>query len=151
MKVMSGRDELLESVGETMGTSEWETIDQGRITAFAEVTGDRQWIHVDPVRAANGPFGSTIAHGYLTLSLLPVMVTQNYQITGMRLSVNYGLDRVRFTKPVPVNSRLRAESVLLDATTTNDGGVQIKFRHTVTMEGDDRIVCVADSLSRVYF
>jgi acyl dehydratase len=152
VKIMHDDAEVIASVGETLGTSGWELVDQARIDAFAEVTGDHQWIHVDPERAATGPFGGTIAHGYLTLSLLPTLVTQNYRFEGFRMSVNYGLDRVRFPKPVPVDSRVRATSVLLEATPTKDRGLQLTFRHTMELDGaDDRPVCVADAISRIYF
>jgi acyl dehydratase len=151
VRTFRSADEVIGAVGETLGTSPWVTVDQERIDAFAEVTGDRQWLHVDPVRAASGPFGATIAHGYLTLSLLPVMVTQNYGFEGARMNVNYGLDRVRYTSPVLVDSSIRTTSVLKDAVRTADGGVQLTFRHTVERDGSERPVCVADALSRIYF
>jgi acyl dehydratase len=151
VRTFRSADEILDAVGETLGTSPWLSVDQKRIDGFADVTDDHQWLHVDPERAAAGPFGTTIAHGYLTLSLLPAMVTQNYGFEGARMNVNYGLNRVRYTSPVPVDSSIRTTSVLTDAVRTDDGAVQVTFRHTVERDGSERPVCVADALSRIYF
>src|SRR5436190_80883 len=107
MRIFESLAELHEAVGEHLGYSGWHRIEQSRIDAFADATGDRQWIHVDPERAAHGPFGGTIAHGYLTLSLLPMLVAQIYRVSGVRMGVNYGLNRVRFPAPVPVDSLVR--------------------------------------------
>ncbi|CAL9396095.1 MaoC family dehydratase [Streptomyces albus] len=150
-RVFTSADELKEAVGEELGTSDWLEVDQRRIDLFADATGDHQWIHVDPQRAADGPFGSTIAHGYLTLSLLPALVPQIMRVEGMRMGVNYGVDRVRFPAPVPVGSRLRARATLTDVSEASDGGVQVAARVTVEREGGERPVCVADSLSRYYW
>ena len=139
--------ELQALVGSTLGTSEWLTIDQARIDQFAAVTGDDQWIHVDPQRAAAGPFGTTVAHGHLTLSLLPVMVRTAFKIGDVRMSVNYGLNRVRFTAPVPVGSRLRGHFKLMTFESM-DGGAQIVVEVTTEREGHAKPVCVAESVAR---
>ncbi|MEU0987617.1 MaoC family dehydratase [Streptomyces sp. NPDC005953] len=142
--------ELAAAVGEQLGPGDWLEIDQQRIDRFAEATGDHQWIHVDPVRAADGPFGTTIAHGYLTLSLLPVLVPQVMRVDGAKMGLNYGTEKVRFPAPVPVGSQLRA-TVVVQNVTEAGGGVQVTARVTVEREGGDKPVCVADSVSRYYF
>ncbi|MDH2391455.1 MULTISPECIES: MaoC family dehydratase [Streptomyces] len=149
-RVFTSADELRAGVGEQLGHSDWLEIEQKRIDLFAEATGDHQWIHVDPERAAAGPFGGTIAHGYLTLSLLPVFVPQILRVEGMTMGVNYGANKVRFPAPVPVGSRLRASAVLEDVTEAG-GGVQVTAVVTVEREGGDKPVCVAETVSRYYF
>lgn len=149
MKTYQFLAELKALVGTEIGTSDWLTIDQGRIDAFAAVTGDDQWIHVDPKRAAAGMFGSTVAHGFLTLSLLPFFIRSSHHIEGPRMSVNYGLNRVRFPAPVPVNSRLRAHFKLLSFEPI-EGGVQTVTEVTVEREGQAKPVCVAESVARLY-
>lgn len=134
-------------VGKEMASSDWITIDQKRIDLFAEATGDHQWIHVDPVRAAAGPFKTTIAHGYLTLSLLPEMAMNAYDIADRRMGVNYGLNKVRFPSPVPVNSRLRGHFKLLEYKPI-EGGAQLTLELTIEREGSDKPACVAESVSR---
>lgn len=136
-------------VGTDLGSSDWITIDQRRIDLFAEATGDHQWIHVDPVRAAAGPFGTPIAHGFLTLSLLPEMGASAFGIDDVRMGVNYGLNRVRFTAPVPVGSRVRGH-FKLTAYDTIEGGAQLTVEVRMEREGSDKPVCVAESLSRRY-
>jgi acyl dehydratase len=136
-------------VGQDLGSSDWITVDQRRIDLFAEATGDHQWIHVDPVRAAAGPFGATIAHGFLTLSLLPEMGATAFGIDDVRMGVNYGLNRVRFTAPVPVDSRVRGHFKLL-AYEAIDGGAQLTVEVKMEREGSDKPVCIAESLSRRY-
>ena len=111
-RIFTSADELRAGVGEQLGHSDWLEIEQKRIDLFADATGDHQWIHVDPERAASGPFGTTIAHGYLTLSLLPTLVPQVLRVEGMKMGINYGANKVRFPSPVPVGSRLRATAVL---------------------------------------
>ncbi|WP_051495666.1 MaoC family dehydratase [Methylibium sp. T29-B] len=132
-----------------MGDSDWLIIDQARIDRFADATEDRQWIHVDPQRAALGPFGAPIAHGFLTLSLLPVFFESAYAIADVRMAVNYGLDRVRFTAPVPVGSRLRARFTLKrwDAI---DGGAQLGIEAVIERDGAAKPVCIAESLIRCF-
>ena len=149
MKTYQNLTELKALVGSEIGTSDWLTIDQGRIDQFAAVTGDDQWIHVDPKRAAAGMFGGTVAHGFLTLSLLPFFIRSSHKLEGARLSVNYGLNRVRFPSPVPVNSRLRAHFKLLSFEPI-EGGVQIVTEVTVEREGQGKPVCVAESVGRLY-
>ncbi|MFI5755913.1 MaoC family dehydratase [Streptomyces sp. NPDC051569] len=149
-RIFTSADELRAGVGEPLGHSDWLEIDQKRIDLFAEATGDHQWIHVDPERAAEGPFGTTIAHGYLTLSLLPVFVPQVIQVENLKMGVNYGTNKVRFPAPVPVGSRLRASAVLKEVTEAG-GGVQVTVLVTVEREGGDKPVCVAESVSRYYF
>jgi acyl dehydratase len=136
-------------VGEELGPTEWVEVQQGRIDAFAAATDDRQWIHVDPERAAEGPFGSTIAHGYLTLSLLPSFAYQALSPLGdARLTINYGLNRVRFPAPVPVGSRVRGRFRVVVVTEV-DGGYQLTVEATVEREGGDKPVCVAETVYRV--
>ncbi len=136
-------------VGHELGSSAWFAVDQARINQFAQVTADEQWIHVDEIRAAQGPFGSTVAHGYLTLSLLPMFLQQAWAIDGVRMSVNYGLNRVRFPSPVPAGSRLRAH-FKLNACKTIEGGVQLTSEVVVEREGHAKPVCVAEPVSRHY-
>ena len=139
--------ELPALVGRVLGSSEWLTIDQARIDQFAAVTGDDQWIHVDPLRAAAGPFGTTVAHGHLTLSLLPVMVRTAFEVGDVRMTVNYGLNRVRFPAPVPVGSRLRGHFKLMTFEPI-PGGAQVVVEVTTEREGHSKPVCVAESVAR---
>jgi acyl dehydratase len=141
--------ELLGAVGKHLGYSDWLEITQERIDLFAEATGDHQWIHVDPERAAKGPFGRTIAHGYLTQSLVNHFLPQILDVRGISMGVNYGADRVRFPAPVPVGSRIRAGAELIRAEEVK-GGVQAVVRVTVEIEGGDRPACVIDTISRYY-
>ncbi|MFF4171532.1 MaoC family dehydratase [Streptomyces sp. NPDC001744] len=149
-RIFTSAEELRAGVGERLGYSDWLEVDQKRIDLFAEATGDHQWIHVDPERAAAGPFGTTIAHGYLTLSLLPVLVPQVLVVENVRMGVNYGTGKVRFPAPVPVGSRLRATAVLTEVEEVA-GGVQVTAVVTVEREGSGKPVCVAESISRYYF
>jgi acyl dehydratase len=136
-------------VGEHVADSDWITIDQLRIDKFADATGDHQWIHVDPVRAAAGPFGATVAHGFLTLSLLPEMAISAFEVLDTRMGVNYGLNRVRFMAPVPVGSRLRGRFKLL-AYEAIEGGAQVTMEVTMEREGSAKPVCMAESVARRY-
>ena len=149
MRSFATLEEFGALIGQTVASSDWISIDQKRIDLFAEATGDHQWIHVDPVRAAAGPFGSTIAHGFLTLSLLPQMGASAIDIGGVRMGVNYGLNKVRFPAPVPVGSRLRGH-FKLTAFEPIEGGAQITMEVTMEREGSTKPVCVAESLSRRY-
>jgi acyl dehydratase len=142
--------ELSALVGEHVATSEWTTITQEQINLFAQATGDHQWIHVDEERAAAGPFGTPIAHGFLTLSLLPHFFATALVIRDLRMGVNYGLNKVRFIAPVPVNSRLRAHLKLLGSEPIDNQGVQLRWEMTVEREGATKPVCVAESLVRQY-
>ncbi|HEY3684452.1 MAG TPA: MaoC family dehydratase [Streptosporangiaceae bacterium] len=146
MRVFSNLDELRAAKGEHLGTSEWHTIDQRQVDLFADATGDHQWIHVDPERAAKGPFGAPIAHGYLTLSLLPTLTKEIYRVDGLKMGINYGSDKVRFPSPVRVGSRVRASAELLDLVDTAQGG-RATVRVTVEIEGQEKPACVAESLS----
>jgi acyl dehydratase len=149
-RVFTSAEELRAAVGEELGSSDWLEVDQKRIDLFADATGDHQWIHVDPERAAGGPFGTTIAHGYLTLSLLPAFVPQIIRVDGVRMGINYGVNKVRFPSPVPVGSRLRARAELTDVSDV-DGGVQLTTKVTVEQEGGAKPVCVAESVSRFFW
>jgi acyl dehydratase len=137
-------------IGQELGVGDWLEVSQDRINQFADATGDHQWIHVDPERAAQGPFGTTIAHGYLTLSLIPSLGGGGLPITGAKMGINYGLDRVRFIAPVKVGSRVRARRKLLDVT-EGEGFVQLKTEVTIEIEGQNKPACVAETLSRAYF
>ncbi len=141
--------ELNGAVGRNLGHSDWLQITQERINQFADATGDHQWIHVDPQRAKTGPFGATIAHGYLTLSLVNMFLPQIVQVQGIRMGVNYGCDKVRFPAPVRVGSRIRGSGELVKVEDVKDG-VQATVRVTVEIEGSDRPACVADTISRFY-
>lgn len=138
--------EFKAAVGEELGTSGWIEVAQEQVDLFAVATGDHQWIHVDPARAAGGPFGGTIAHGYLTLSLLPVLGKQIYSIGGVAMGVNYGANKVRFPHPVRVGSRIRATATLL-GTKEISAGTQITVAYVVEIEGVDKPACVAEMLS----
>lgn len=145
MRVVDGLQGLAALVGQELGVSGWLRIDQDRIQQFADATGDHQWIHVDPVRAAAGPYGRTIAHGYLTLSLLPLLGGEVYRVDGLKMTMIYGLDKVRFPAPVPMGSRLRNRPVLVSLTDTR-AGTQALIRHTLELEGSGRPACVADQI-----
>jgi len=149
MKHIPKLQDLQALVGQEIGVSEWITVSQQRIHQFAEATGDHQWIHVDPERAAQGPFGGPIAHGFLTLSLLPVMFETGFTVDDVRMGVNYGLNRVRFPAPVPAGSRLRGHFKLLSYDEIA-GGAQLTVEVTMELEGSDKPVCVAESVSRRY-
>ncbi|CAG2151474.1 putative enoyl-CoA hydratase 1 [Cupriavidus yeoncheonensis] len=150
MKTYETIAQLQSLVGEVVGTSDWILIDQQRINTFADATGDHQWIHVDPERAAKGPFGAPIAHGFLTLSLLPIFSQKAFAIQNVRMGVNYGLNKVRFLKPVPVDSRLRAHFRLASFEPLDSNGAQLTYEMTVEMEGADKPACVAESIVRVF-
>jgi acyl dehydratase len=141
--------DLKRAVGQHLGYSEWLTITQERINQFADATGDHQWIHVDPVRAKDGPFGACIAHGYLTLSLVNLFLPQIVEVRGIRMGVNYGVDKVRFPAPVRVGARIRGGGELINVEEVK-GGVQATIRVTVDVEGSDRPGCVVDTISRFF-
>ncbi|MGW0878838.1 MaoC family dehydratase [Streptomyces sp. NPDC002671] len=148
-RTFTSPDELKAAVGEQLGYTDWLEVDQKRIDLFAEATGDHQWIHVDPEKAAAGPFRTTIAHGYLTLSLLPIFGPQLMQVEGVKMGVNYGTNKVRFPAPVPVGSRLRSTATITGVEAVK-GGVQVTVAFTVEREGGDKPVCVAESVVRYY-
>lgn len=149
MKHYAHLQDLAALVGQELGTSDWLTVSQARIDQFAEATGDHQWIHIDTERAAQGPFGTTIAHGFLTLSLLPELAAKALVIDDVTMGVNYGLNKVRFPAPVPAGSRLRAQ-VVLQAYEPIPGGAQLTMLVTIEREGGDKPVCVAEAVSRRY-
>ncbi len=148
--VVSSVGELRELTGRHLGYSEWRVITQDRVDTFADATDDHQWIHVDAERAAAGPFGRTIAHGYLTLSLLIPMWHEILQYEGLRLGVNYGLNRVRFPAPVPVGSRIRAGATLVSVEDVADGAVQLVVDFVVEREGAEKPCCIAQGMYRFY-
>src|SRR3954464_9664220 len=164
MLTISGLDELRAKVGEELGVSDWHEVTQERIDAFAAATGDDQWIHVDPERAAETPFGGTIAHGLYTLSLGPRFGYDMFSLEGVTFGINYGYDRVRFPAPVPVGSRVRMRATLTSVddvpggarrpalTSVDDvpGGVQFKVTQTFEIEGGEKPACVAEALARAY-
>jgi acyl dehydratase len=149
MRSFDRLSELQALVGQHVADSDWISIDQHRIDLFADATGDHQWIHVDPVRAAAGPFGTTVAHGFLTLSLLPEMGISAFELRDTRMGVNYGLNRVRFPAPVPVGSRIRGRFKLLSYEAI-EGGAQLTMEVTMEREGSAKPVCIAESVSRRY-
>ena len=140
--------ELAACVGQEVAVSDWVSVTQEQINRFADATGDHQWIHVDVERASAGPFGAPIAHGFFTLSLLPVFFDAAFEIRQSGMGVNYGLNRVRFTGPVPVGSRLRARMSLLSATPIDNHGLQMAWAVSIEREGVDKPVCVAEALVR---
>lgn len=150
MKTIASLAELPALVGQEVAVSDWLTITQEQVNQFAEATGDHQWIHVDVEKAKAGPFGAPIAHGFLTLSLIPKFFESSMRIEKTSMGVNYGLNKVRFTGPVPVGSRLRAAMTLLACEPIDNGGVQMTWTVKIQREGVDKPVCVAESVSRRY-
>ena len=149
MKTIAGIEGYKALVGEQLGESEWLQVDQDRINQFADATGDHQWIHVDTEKAKQGPFGTTIAHGFLTLSLIPGLTGGLLKIDGVRMGINYGLNRVRFSSPVKVGSRVKA-SVRNVSVEDVQGGIQIVNEVTISIEGEAKPACVAETVSRLY-
>jgi acyl dehydratase len=145
--ILDGPDAVRAAVGTHLGFSDWLLMEQERVNTFADATGDHQWIHVDPERAAAGPFGAPIAHGYLTMSLSNYFLPQIIETKGFSAGINYGVDKVRFPSPVKVGDRIRAGAELVDVTDVN-GGLQTLVRITIEIEGSDRPACVIDSISR---
>jgi len=145
MRVLDDLEELARITGEELGTSEWLEIHQDRVDRFADATGDHQWIHVDVERAAAGPFGGTIAHGYLTLSLVPFLASQVFSLQTPGAKLNYGVNKVRFPSPVRVGSRIRTR-VVMGAVTDLPAGTQLTFRHTIEVDGQDKPGCVAETV-----
>jgi acyl dehydratase len=150
--VINGLDELksLAAAGTDLGHSGWMQVTQERINTFADATGDHQWIHVDAERAAAGPFGTTIAHGYLTLSLVIPLLEEMFAVTGVAMGINYGLNRVRFPAPVPVGSRIRLGAALASADDVGGGAVQVTLDLTMDIEGGAKPACVAQAVYRYY-
>lgn len=143
-------NDLENLVGQEIGVSDWVLIEQNRINQFAESTGDFQWIHVDPEKAKSGPFGTTIAHGFLTLSLLPALMNGAFQIEKFSAALNYGLDKVRFPSPVPVGSRLRGKFQLASWEKIEGNGAQLKLNMTIECEGSSKPACIAEPIVRFY-
>ena len=150
MRTLNGIDELEALSGQHLGTSDWVEITQERINGFADATGDHQWIHVDEERAKDGPFGRTIAHGYLTLSLLPLFYNTIYSIEGVRMGINYGANKVRFLNPVPVGSRLRGSIEVGEVKRLPNDGAQVTWNVTVELDGSDKPACYAEAISVLY-
>ena len=146
MRTFASLEEFVAAKGESLGFSEWHKITQEQVNAFADATGDHQWIHVDIERAASGPFGGTIAHGYLTVALLPILSMEIFRIEHLTMGINYGLDRVRFPSPVLTGSSIRAEATLTDVKQTHLGSLA-SIRMRVGIEGQEKAACVADTLS----
>ena len=142
--------DLLGQEGKTLDTSDWLTIDQSRIDAFADCTGDHQWIHVDPVRAKDGPFGATIAHGYLTLALVNLFMPQIIEVRRFSAGVNVGMDKTRFLSPVIVGSRIRGSGEIVSVEEVKGGAIQAVIRVTVEIEGQDKPACVVDTINRYF-
>jgi acyl dehydratase len=149
--IINGPSDLQARVGQHLGYSDWLEITQERVNQFAEATGDFQWIHVDIERAKAGPFGGTIAHGFLTLSLAPGLLKDVWQMKGAKMGVNYGLNKVRFPSPVPVGSKVRAGAVLTEVTEVGGGGMQLVLEATFEVQGADKPACVAELVFRYYF
>jgi acyl dehydratase len=149
MRTITGLDELKAAEGEDLGTSDWHEVTQEAIDAFADATGDHQWIHVDVERAKQTPFGGTIAHGYYTLSIEPMLLDQVFALDGFAFAINYGLNRVRFPAPLPVGGRVRARAKLTKVELV-PGGAQMEVEVTFEHEGGEKPVCVAETLARVY-
>jgi acyl dehydratase len=150
VKIFETLNDVVESVGQEIGPSEWVEISQDMINTFAAVTGDEQWIHVDTERAATGPFGKTIAHGFLTVSLIPRLVSTLYQIRQKSTGVNYGLNKVRFMTPIPSGSRIRAYATLKNASEVSGSGIQLEWQLRVEIDGKEKPACLAEWLIRRY-
>jgi acyl dehydratase len=145
MRTFTSFDELTDAVGEDLGSSDWLLVDQERVNAFADATEDHQWIHVDLERAKEGPFGGTIAHGYLTLSLLPALGAQVFALETPGAKLNYGVNKVRFPAPLPVGSKIRVHVSIAEVTDI-PAGKQMVLKHTVEIEGSDKPACVAETV-----
>jgi acyl dehydratase len=152
VRIIGSIAEAVDAVGQELGVSGWTAVDQDRIDAFADTTGDRQWIHVDVERArAESPYGTTIAHGFLTLSLIPALSKDNYRVDNARMGINYGLNKVRFLAPVSAGSRVRVRSDLVDARRVNDTTVDLTVRQTVELDGSDKPAAIAEIIARMVF
>lgn len=145
------KKDFLKHLDEELGESDWFTVDQGRINGFADATGDHQWIHVNPEMAKQGPFGTTIAHGFLTLSLAPALIKDIVATEGAKMGINYGLNRVRFTNPVQSGKRVRMKVKLTSAEEVEPNGVQCVYGLTFEIEGEEKPACVAEWITRTYF
>ncbi len=148
---IAGKDDLMSRVGQELGTSDWFVVTQEKVDQFAEATGDHQWIHVDPLKAADGPFGGTVAHGYFTLSLAPALFWQIVTVEGVTMGVNYGSNKVRFISPVKVGKRVRLKATLLGAEAVEPNSVQATYNMVFEIEGEKRPACVGEIVTRYYF
>jgi acyl dehydratase len=152
VRIIGSIAEAVDAVGQELGVSGWTAVDQDRIDAFADTTGDRQWIHVDVERArTESPYGTTIAHGFLTLSLIPALSKDNYRVDNAKIGINYGLNKVRFLAPVSAGSRVRVRSDLVDARRVNDTTVDLTVRQTVELDGSDKPAAIAEIIARMVF
>lgn len=151
MLTIQGKEDLLSRVGEELGASDWFEVTQEKVDQFAEATGDNQWIHVDPEKAKQGPFGTTIAHGYFTLSLAPMLSWQTVTVDGVKMGINYGSNKVRFINPVKVGSRVRMRIKLAEVEKVEPNALQATFENTFEIEGEEKPACVAQIISRYYF
>jgi acyl dehydratase len=152
MRVISSIEDAVEAIGQELGVSDWVTVDQDRIDAFADATGDHQWIHIDVERArTESPYRAPIAHGFLTLSMIPALSKDNYRVDNAKMGINYGLNKVRFLAPVPAGSRLRLRSELVDASKVNDTTVDLIVRQTVELDGSAKPAAVAEVIARMIF
>ncbi|GAA2862299.1 MaoC family dehydratase [Pseudonocardia halophobica] len=149
MRTFADPNEFAAAKGETLGPTDWVEIDQVRVDTFAEATGDHQWIHVDPERAKSGPFGGTIAHGFLTLSLLPELLGRLYTVENVAMGINYGLNKVRFPSPVPVGARVRLTTTIADSV-PGERFVDITLSSAIEVEGGGKPACVIESIARLY-
>ncbi|WP_199433070.1 MaoC family dehydratase [Qaidamihabitans albus] len=145
-RVFAGLDEFAGAVGEQLGRSDWHTVTQEQVNLFADATGDHQWIHVDPERAAKGPFGAPIAHGYLTLSLIPMLGKEIYRVDNLSMGINYGVNKVRFPQPVKVGSKVRATAELTEISDASQGK-QALVRWTIEIDGEEKPACVAETVA----
>ena len=150
MTVFSSVHALREAAGADLGYSDWILVDQDRVDKFADATGDHQWIHVDRERAKAGPFRTTIAHGYLTLSLIPMLIHEVLVVDGVKMGINYGVNKVRFPAPVPVDSNVRLRAKLQSVEPVDNGGYQVITQCTIEREGGEKPVCVAETVARYY-
>ncbi|MFD4248877.1 MULTISPECIES: MaoC family dehydratase [Amycolatopsis] len=148
MRVFNGLDEFTAAVGERLGVSDWHTVTQEQVNTFADATGDHQWIHVDIEKAKQGPFGGPIAHGFLTLSVLPLLSAATYRVDGLKMGINYGLNKVRFPQPVKVGSKIRGVAELAEVTDV-PGGKQVVTRWTIEIDGEAKPACVAEWVTRL--
>jgi acyl dehydratase len=152
MKVITSIDDAVSTVGQELGVSDWKQIDQDRINKFADVTEDHQWIHIDVERAkTESPYGTTIAHGFLTLSMIPALSKDNFRVDNATMAINYGLNKVRFLAAVPAGGRIRVRSELADASKVNDNTVNLTVVHTIELDGSDKPAAVAESIVRILF
>jgi acyl dehydratase len=149
--VFESKEEFLKKIGDNLGTSDWFEVTQEKVNLFADATGDHQWIHVDPERAAQGPFGKTIAHGYFTLALVPLLMKDVISVKGVKMGINYGVNKVRFPSPVPVGKRVRLNAKLASAEEVEPNGVHVIYGMSFEVEGEEKPACVAETIFRFYF